>query len=135
LGRRGRRYGLRRRGADTIYGGAGDDAVSGGGGADTIYGGAGDDTATGDAGDDVFVFGFGAGEDRFSDAGGWTDTIHLTGVDKGPGNGVWSLEVEGDVGWQDTETGLEFDESASGSIELNDGSVLIFEDVDKIDWM
>jgi len=121
-------------GDDTFYGGAGDDVMLGGAGDDVFAGGAGDDTASGDAGNDLFIFEHGNGTDHFSGGTGWTDTIQLESVDVGPDDGVWALEVDGGVGWNDTETGLEFDESASGSIELDDGSLLTFEDIDRIDW-
>ena len=121
-------------GDDTFYGGAGDDVMLGGDGDDIFSGGAGDDTASGDAGNDLFIFGAGNGTDSFSGGSGWTDAIQLDGIEVGPDDGVWTLETDGDVGWNDTETGLEFDESASGSIELDDGSILTFEDVDRIYW-
>jgi len=121
-------------GDDTFYGGAGDDVMLGGAGDDVFTGGAGDDTASGDAGNDLFIFEHGNGTDHFSGGSGWTDTIQLESVDVGPDDGVWTLDVDGGVGWNDTDTGLEFDESASGSIELDDGSLLTFEDIDRIDW-
>ena len=121
-------------GDDTFYGGGGDDVMLGGDGNDVFYGGAGDDTASGDAGNDLFIFGAGDGTDSFSGGSGWTDAIQLDGIEVGPDDGVWTLGVDGGVDWTETDSGLQFDESASGSIELDDGSTLTFEDVERIYW-
>ncbi len=121
-------------GDDTFYGDDGDDVMLGGDGNDVFYGGPGDDTASGDAGNDLFIFGHGNGTDHFSGGSGWADVIQLDGITVGPDEGVWTLDVGGGTNWAETDSGLEFDESASGSIELGDGSTLTFEDIDRIDW-
>ena len=97
-------------------------------------GGAGNDDISGDAGNDLFIFGFESGSDTVSGGSGWSDTIQLEGIDVGPDEGVWTLEVDNGVDWDYTETGIEFDGDASGRIELADGSELIFEDINRIDY-
>ncbi len=43
--------------------------------------------------------------------------------------------VDGEVAFDVTDAGLEFtDGPASGTIELDDGSTLTFENVEKIEW-
>ena len=62
-------------GDDDIYGGAGNDTLSGGAGDDDIYGDGGDDTISGGAGDDDLSGGAGADLFAFADGDGH-DTIH-----------------------------------------------------------
>lgn len=72
--------------ADTLRGGTGDDVLSGQGGKDTLRGGAGDDLLTGGAGNDVliggggkgvFVFEMNAGSDRVEDFKDGKDILRL----------------------------------------------------------
>ena len=122
-------------GDDTLDGGAGDDIMVGGDGNDTFVGGEGDDMAFGESGNDLFIFGAGDGSDYFDGGDGWTDTISMEGMDGGPGvDAGWTVQVDGDTGFTQTETGIEFEDDASGSIQLSDGSELTFEGVDKIEW-
>lgn len=121
-------------GDDTLYGESGDDRLYGDGGDDVFYGGAGDGGADGGGGDDLFIFGVGSGNDHFDGGSGWADTIRLEGIEVGPDSGVWTLDVEDGVQWAETETGLVFDEPASGQIALDDGSTLTFEGVSEINW-
>jgi hypothetical protein len=121
-------------GDDTLYGESGDDRLYGDGGNDVFYGGAGDDVADGGGGDDLFIFGVGSGNDHFDGGSGWPDAIRLEGIEVGPDTGVWTLDVEDGVQWAETETGLVFDEPASGQIALDDGSTLTFEGVSEIYW-
>ncbi len=122
-------------GDDTLDGGADDDIMVGGDGDDTFEGGAGDDMAFGDGGNDLFIFGAGDGSDYFDGGDGWTDTISMDGMDGGPGvDAGWTLQVDDDATYTQTETGIDFDGDASGTIQLSDGSELTFEGVDKIEW-
>jgi len=123
--------------ADTLTGSSGDDVISGdgGAGADTIDGGAGDDHVMGGDGDDFFIFGSGDGADYFNGGDGWSDTVQLEGVDGGPGgDSGWTLQVDEGTTYTETESGVEFDAEASGSIVLADGSELTFDNVEKLEW-
>jgi Ca2+-binding RTX toxin-like protein len=122
-------------GDDTLFGGAGNDMMSGGEGNDVFEGGLGDDRAAGGVGDDMFVFGAGDGRDHFDGGAGWSDTVLLENVSGGPdGESGWTLQVDGDTPYAETANGLEFHEAASGTITLDDGSVLTFENLEKIAW-
>ncbi|NKB48616.1 MAG: hypothetical protein GKS02_04530 [Alphaproteobacteria bacterium] len=133
-------------GDDTIDAGAGDDRMFGNLGNDVIQGGLGDDTMEGGHGDDTFLF-----SDTDFDGNAWTDsvdgqgtpgkapmsdydTIDLTGVTQG-----WSLEVDGaGAGAEATNltnpseytNGGEF----SGTITFDDGSTVVFDNIEKVDW-
>jgi len=126
-----------------VHGGSGDDALRGGAGNDDLRGGAGDDVFFGDAGNDdlhggagndLFIFGGGDGNDVFDGGAGWTDVLHLDGVSGGPTDGSWTLHVDGDVGYTQTDSGLEFEGEASGTVRLDDGSEVEFENVERIEW-
>ncbi len=110
--------------------------MTGTAGDDTFSGTSGDDSFYGDAGNDLFIFGAGDGSDYFQGGDGWADTVQLDGVDGGPGGDAgWTMQVDGDQGFTQTENGIEFEDGdASGSIQLSDGSELTFEGVDKIEW-
>jgi large repetitive protein len=132
-------------GRDKLYGGEGDDVLSGGAGKDTLYGGEGDDvfvagadndTAYGEAGNDLFIFGPDSGKDSFIGGDGdWTNTVQLegtTGTFNDDAN--WTLVVDDDVSFTETEAGIVFEEAASGTIQFDDNSELDFEDVSEIIW-
>lgn len=132
-------------GPDKLYGGEGDDVMDGGSGKDTLYGGSGDDifisgagndTAYGDAGNDLFIFGPGSGKDTFVGGDGdWTNTVQLEGATGSFGEDAnWTLDVPNNVDYTETEEGIVFDDSASGTIRFDDGSELDFEDVSGIYW-
>ncbi|MEK9722917.1 MAG: hypothetical protein VW405_05460, partial [Rhodospirillaceae bacterium] len=62
-------------------------------------------------------------------------TVQIDGVDGGPGgDSGWTLQVDGDGGYTETESGIEFDAEASGVITLSDGSELTFDGVEKLEW-
>lgn len=129
-------------GDDTISGGAGDDRILAGKGDDIIEGGAGNDTMLGGLGDDQFVF-----TDSDFDGGGWTDvvnghgdsgkqssgydTIDLTQVTDG-----WTLEIDGQGQEINGDGPSEYaaGEDFSGSITFEDGSSIVFENIEKVDW-
>ncbi|OSM01739.1 putative hemolysin-type calcium-binding region [Magnetofaba australis IT-1] len=131
--------------AELLVGGAGDDTLSGGEGDDILEGGADDDFMIGDAGNDLFIFGLNSGSDFISGGAGYVDVIRLDGISSEP---VMTLDDVGD--WTlTTNTGytytpgdgvddldaIVFDESdASGVITLADGSEVDFEGIDKIMW-
>ena len=87
-------------GADLLFGGAGDDVLNGKGGSDLMFGGAGNDVLTGGDGDDQ-MFG-GAGNDRLVwnpgddndtvEGGAGTDTVEVNG---GTGAEVFTLAANG----------------------------------------
>ncbi len=133
-------------GDDTASGGAGDDLIMGKKGDDWLEGGLGDDTLKGGHGDDTFAF-----SDGDFDGNAWTDvvdgqgqsgkassdydTIDLSNVTQG-----WTLEVDGGGAGaeathlsnptQYTEGGGEF----SGTITFADGSEIVFDNIEKVDW-
>ncbi|MQX35527.1 cadherin-like domain-containing protein [Roseospira navarrensis] len=123
-------------GNDTLLGGEGKDTLFGGDGNDILKGGAANDDAFGEAGDDLFLFGQGDEGDSFDGGEGWTDTVVLEGVTGAPGDpdADWTLQVEGGVTWQQDGNALEFDEEASGTVTLEDGSELAFANVERIEW-
>jgi len=122
-------------GDDEIDGGEGADVIDAGAGDDVIDSGAGDDNVMGGAGDDLFIFGAGDGGDFFQGGDGWSDTVQLEDVSGGPGgDSGWTLEVDDNAGYTQTEDGIEFDAEASGIITLEDGSELAFEGVEKLEW-
>ncbi|MBF0381874.1 MAG: hypothetical protein HQL69_12700 [Magnetococcales bacterium] len=135
-------------GNDQIDGGAGDDILIGGDGNDQIDGGAGDDTfITGDGndfmdggdGNDLFTFAADSDGLNVADGGagdGWLDTVQLTGVEGDPGlGGDWTLETDAEFTIDSDNNTLDFtDGDASGTITMEDGSVLEFDNMENISW-
>ncbi len=121
-------------GADTLYGGSGDDTLSGGTGADLLDGGTGNDTITFAEGDMAYG---GSGDDLFvlQDLGETTNgTITIDGGN-GDETGGDTLKL-GHLGiltkavrdtFVDDGTG-----SFSGSITLDDGTILNFSEIENI---
>jgi hypothetical protein len=115
------------------------DVLQGGEGNDTIYGGLGDDTLYGNDGSDLFMFAKGDGSDTiYGGAGsGWTDSIQMSGVHQAyaadaPGSD-WTLHLtEGSVAANDAD-GLTLSQDADGAIHFNDGSSIIFHDIERIE--
>lgn len=66
-------------GNDTLFGGAGNDVLSGGNGNDTLIGGAGSDTFLGGNGDDTLIWNPGDGSDVFEGGNGF-DTAVVNGA-------------------------------------------------------
>ncbi len=132
------------RGNDSVYGSQGDDVISGGGGRDTLRGesgddvlsgGAGDDKLYGGAGDDVFIFGEGGGHDRASGGSGWLDTVRLENADgDAPDAGSWSLTLRSGSIEEEAEGYIALSQDAAGTIQMDDGSQLVFDGVDRIEW-
>ncbi|MGI9478643.1 MAG: cadherin domain-containing protein, partial [Hyphomicrobiaceae bacterium] len=137
------------RGHDRVTGGDGDDIIVGGQGQDTLNGGAGNDTLDGGTdndllyggdGDDVFLFGEGGGHDAVDGGmgGGWIDSIELSASTPGASIGEygtdWTLVVDnGEIVSQGSDS-ISLSQDANGSIELGDGSVVEFHNVESITW-
>ena len=140
-------------GDDILDGGKNDDVLLGSEGDDTLIGDSGSDLMLGGDGNDLFLFGRGDGDDRVDGGSGtgsgsgtgtggnWVDTIRLDGFNNGPSNSLqgrnsWVLEVDqGGTFTIDQESKeLVFDGDASGTITLGDGSQLVFDNIDKIEW-
>jgi Cadherin domain/RTX calcium-binding nonapeptide repeat (4 copies) len=127
-------------GNDILNGGADDDTLKGGAGDDILDGGMGIDTLTGGAGSDVFVIAEGNGNDTVNGGTGasWIDSILL---EDGNGNGTlgtfgidWTVSVsEGSVINQDANS-LTLSQDADGVIELEDGTMIGFQDIEHIGW-
>ncbi|MFO6462749.1 Hint domain-containing protein [Jannaschia sp. KMU-145] len=129
-------------GGDTIDGGNNNDSITGGAGDDSLIGGAGSDTLAGGLGNDTILVGTGDtatggdGDDLFlidpAQVGGGTLTVvggegSETGGDTLDFNGLW---VPGQVFIDDS-----LPDSAggfSGSATLSDGTVVTFEQIEKI---
>ncbi|MBF0454601.1 MAG: hypothetical protein HQL72_07255, partial [Magnetococcales bacterium] len=127
--------------SNVLVGGDGDDTLTGGAGDDVMGGEAGDDTMMGGDGNDLFIFGADSGMDTADGGGGgWIDTVDLQGVDGGPSDsleeaGDWTLETDAEYTIDAENNTIDFtDGDASGTITLEDGSVLEFENMDDITW-
>ncbi|MBF0605773.1 MAG: calcium-binding protein [Nitrospirae bacterium] len=129
-------------GDDHLMGGQGDDIMDGGAGNDVFLGGAGDDIMTGGDGDDLFIFGHGGGLD-YVDGGsgdGWLDSIQLGDVSGGPAESIehagdWTLDSDNAFTMNADQNQIDFnDPNASGTITLDDGSIIEFHNIDHIQW-
>ncbi len=122
-----------------VSGTDGDDVINAGQGNDTIHGGAGDDVVTGGDGSDTYFFNPFDGNDTFhgGDGGAWTDVIHLDAT-ADPGadpSEPWTITVDGqEVEYDLAAQALALDPDSAGVISLSDGSELIFDGVEKIEW-
>jgi hypothetical protein len=133
-------------GDDTASGGAGDDLIMGKKGDDWLEGGLGDDTLEGGHGDDTFAF-----SNADFDGNGWTDVVDGQGQNGNPASDydtidlssvtqAWTLEVDGAGAGAEstnltspqeyTQGGAEF----SGTISFADGSEIVFDNIEKVDW-
>jgi len=126
-------------GIDHIDAGAGNDTVIGSQGDDTVIGGAGNDRAYGGDGSDIYEFDPFEGNDYFhgGDGGvGWADVIQLDATaDTDAGDNPWTIEVDGvQVEYDLAAQALELAPDTSGVVTMSDGSELIFDGVEKIEW-
>ncbi|TNF68046.1 MAG: tandem-95 repeat protein, partial [Gammaproteobacteria bacterium] len=122
---------------ENVTGSSKDDTITGDDNDNIIIGGAGDDTVYGLGGEDTYIYQAGDDDDSFhGGTGNWTDTIELQGIDSAPNSGDWTLTVTNNANFTvDSETNtVVFDSSASGSIVLNSGEELDFDEIEKIVW-
>jgi len=122
---------------DTLLGGSGNDTLNGGFHEDTLTGGSGDDILNGGEHEDTFVFGGASGNDTVDGGEGWTDTIELNaGVPEGSEQG-WTLTLEDGTSISSTDVSgdeLSLGDDASGTIVMDDGSTITFDNVEEIVW-
>ncbi|MEO5326812.1 MAG: hypothetical protein H7829_01045 [Magnetococcus sp. THC-1_WYH] len=129
-------------GDDVIGTGAGDDVILGMAGDDIIGGSAGNDTLDGGDGNDLFVIGNAQGHDVIHGGGGagWVDAIHLEDVNGGPvsainPDGNWTLDTAFTYSIDETSQQIRFDDAnASGTITLEDGTLIEFDNMEMIGW-
>ncbi len=99
---------------------------------------------TGDAGDDTFIYASGDGSDTISGGagGGWTDVVELQGMDGAvtidgqtvTGQG-WTMELdEGASVVSQSGESLTLSDDASGTITFEDGAVMAFDEIEKVNW-
>ncbi|HEB95995.1 MAG TPA: hypothetical protein ENI96_06140, partial [Sedimenticola thiotaurini] len=125
-------------GDDVIHGDSGNDRLDGGAGDDLLSGGSGNDAAFGGEGNDTYLFDPFDGVDTFDGgSGGWTDAVQLD-ADADPAadpDNPWTIEINGEVVEYDLAAhALELDPDTSGVITLDDGSQLVFDGVERIEW-
>ena len=122
-------------GADNLDGGKGDDRLIGGAGEDTLTGGAGRDILDGGADNDLFIFGAGQGNDVVHGRNGWLDTIRLEDGNGGsPNENSWELELGRGSVEEQMDDYLALSNDASGTITFDDGSQVVFDGVERIEW-
>ena len=132
-------------GADTILGGAGDESIDAGAGDDVIDGGAGSDLIRGGAGNDTITFGRGDtisgddglgspdGDDLFvltSDPEAGPADITIAGGANGAGGDTLQLGFGADL--STLVITRDVNGSKSGTVQLDDGSLLSFSDIENI---
>ena len=118
---------------DRLIGGAGDDVLDGGKGDDLLVGGTGDDVMDGGEGADAFVVGVGQGNDVI-DGGTGSDTLVVldaNGVVADPSQ--WTMALDAGTYTQNGDK-FELSSDAKGTITLEDGSVVSFDNIETIDW-
>ncbi|MFK7815402.1 MAG: calcium-binding protein, partial [Gammaproteobacteria bacterium] len=144
-------------GNDVIEGGDGNDHLYGQDGDDKLIGGDGDDRLYGESGDDIIVIGEGNdnayggdGSDLFlldsldgndvihgGTGEGWTDVLQIdvSSKEAGDENNPWSIEVNGEsVEFSMEDGGLDMGTDASGVISFADGTEVVFDGVEQIQW-
>ena len=134
-------------GDDALFGLGGDDRLFGGDGNDTLYGGDGNDSLAGNAGNDQLHGGQGNdsflfdsqvtfGDDEvFGGSGGdWTDVIQLQNEANAPNSGDWTVSITSGSIVESTPDHLVLSEDAEGIISMTDGSEIIFEGIERIEW-
>ena len=122
---------------DTLDGGADADYINGESGDDIIIGGLGDDNLYGGTGDDLFIFHEGDGSDTISGGSGWTDTIQLFNADaSGAPDAAWTIELDGGrpATFSSADGILDLGSDASGTITFDNGDVIDFSGIERIEW-
>ncbi|RYG92158.1 tandem-95 repeat protein [Loktanella sp. IMCC34160] len=109
---------------DVLYGGTGNDSLDGGVDEDVLYGGDGDDTLTGGQGNDMLYGGF--GNDLF--IGGDADDVVVGGED--PDDGDWDvLDLTGsNVDYIEYVPG----DPEAGTVHFLDGSTMTFSEIENV---
>ena len=134
-------------GDDALFGLGGDDRLFGGDGDDTLYGGDGNDSLAGNAGNDQLHGGQGSdsflfdsqvtfGHDEVFGGSGddWTDVIQLQNEANAPNSGDWTVSITSGSIVESTPDHLVLSEEAEGIISMTDGSEIIFEGIERIEW-
>ena len=123
-------------GTENLTGSAFADTLTGDGGANTLRGLGGDDTLTGGDGSDTFVFGEGDGNDVIhgGTGGSWTDAIQLQNADGSAVGGGWTIDLTTGSVTESTAGQMTLSEDSAGTITLEDGSLITFDGMDRIDW-
>ena len=86
-------------------------------------------------GDDLCVFAHGSGRDGGDAGQGWIDSIRLEDADGASLNrSEWSVELDSDSVLSESESYLELSSDSSGKIVLNDGSEMVCDGVDRIEF-
>jgi len=104
-------------GANTLWGGAGNDTIQGAGGNDTIVGGAGADTLNG--GDDSFAFTTGGGRDTITDFAAGVDSSETITFLLGAAFNTFSeiMAVARTIGASQQNTVFQFDSQTSLTLQ------------------
>ena len=125
-------------GDDRLFGGDGDDTLYGGDGDDSLSGAAGNDQLHGGQGNDSFLFDsqvtFGNDEVFGGSGGDWTDVIQLQNEANAPNSGDWTVSITSGSILQSTPDHLVLSDDAEGIISMTDGSEIIFEGIERIEW-
>jgi hypothetical protein len=117
-----------------IAGGAPDAVLHGTAGHDTFEGGVGRETMLGGAGADLFLVDAGGGNDRIEGGGGsWIDTVAVRGAGA-PGEGGWTLALDGDFGMTQGDRAFDFAQPASGTLHFADGTQVELAQIERITW-
>ncbi len=118
---------------DTLDGGAGDDVIIAGDGDDRLIGGAGSDTLSGGAGNDILVDGAG---NAILNGGSGNDffVFQEDGSDIGDLGIDWTVAINsGSIESQDANS-IDLSDDASGTITLQDGNEVDFQNLERIEW-
>ena len=123
--------------SDDVFTGSADiNSLLGGDGNDTLQGLGGDDTLTGGDGSDTFIVGEGDGNDAVHGGagGGWTDAIVLQNADSSSVGSGWSVDLTNGSVSVDDGSSMTLTNDAAGTITLEDGSVINFDGIERIDY-
>lgn len=121
---------------DTLSGDNDDNLLFGEDGNDLFEAFAGDDSLYGGDGSDTFVFGEGGGADHVygGAGGGWTDSVMLENPDDSDVGAGWTLNLTSGSITSSTANEHVLSQDAAGTITLEDGSQLAFENIERIEW-
>ena len=110
-----------------LTGNDGNDTLQGLGGADTLYGG---------AGSDIFIVGQGDGNDTIDGGagGGWTDSITLQNADSSAVGSGWTVSLSSGSEVSNDGSTLTLSSDAAGTITLEDGTQIDFQNIESIDY-